>query len=298
GLEKAEFASVEALCKIDFSTDFSNPLYYAHNLSINGEEIKDLVIPAGVTSIGDCAFQGCSGLTSVTIPSSVTTIGEDAFRDCSGLEKAEFASVEALCKIDFKDTSSNPLYCAHNLYINGKKITDLVIPAGVTSIGNSVFSGCSGLTSVTIPPSVTTIGRSAFFYCRGLKSVTIPEGVTSIGSRAFENCSGLTSVYYGADKPINANADIFSQETYKKAILYMSEDGVVFSRLDPWKNFRNIEEYDFSTGIDDVITDFNENAPYEIYNINGVKAGDNINALSPGLYIIRQGKTVKKIMVK
>lgn len=123
--------------------------------------------------------------------------------------------------------------------------------------------------------------------------------VTSIGSAAFSGRSGLTSVYYGADKPIFAYTNIFSTETYEKATLYMSEDGVVYSSMiNPWKNFKNIEEYDFTTAIDDVTADFKESAPYEIYDINGVKAGDNINALSPGLYIIRQGKTVKKIAVK
>ena len=145
---------------------------------------------------------------------------------------------------------------------------------------------------------MTSIGIYAFIGCSGLTSVTIPEGVTRIGEYTFYNCSGLTSVYYGADKPINADANIFSEETYDKATLYMSEDGVVFSSvIDPWKNFKKVETYD-PAGIDDVIADFNENAPYEIYNINGVKAGDNINALVPGLYIIRQGKTVKKIAVK
>ncbi|MDE6792806.1 MAG: leucine-rich repeat domain-containing protein [Muribaculaceae bacterium] len=264
----------------------------------------------------------CSGLTSVTIPEGVTSIGEGAFSWCSDLEKAEFASVEALCKISFKSCDANPLCYAHNLYINGEKITDLIIPAGVTSICNYAFYYCSGLTSVTIPEGVTSIGEGAFSSCRSLTSVTIPEGVTSIaewafgfcfsltsvtipegvtsiGENAFSSCSSLISVYYGADQLIAGNANIFSQETYDKATLYLTEDGIILSSFkDPWKNFKNIEEYDFTNAIDNVTADFKESAPYEIYDINGVKAGDNINALSPGLYIIRQGKTVKKIMVK
>ncbi|GHS85454.1 hypothetical protein FACS1894201_05160 [Bacteroidia bacterium] len=76
-------------------------------------------------------------------------------------------------------------------------IKTAIIQSGVTSIGSSAFSGCSGLTSVTIPNSVTSIGSSAFSGCSGLTSVTIPNSVTSIGDWAFQNCSGLTSVTIG-----------------------------------------------------------------------------------------------------
>ena len=110
-----------------------------------------------VTSIGTNAFNGCSGLTSLTIPEGVTSIGTNAFYGCYGL-------------------------------------TSITIPNGVTSIGTNAFSGCSGLTSITIPSSVTSIGDYAFYGCSKLTSITIPEGVTSIGTNAFHGCSGLTSI--------------------------------------------------------------------------------------------------------
>ena len=94
GLTKAEFASIEHLCGISFADSYANPLSFAHHLYIDGEEVKELVIPEGVASIENYAFNECPSLTSVTIPSSVTSIGRFAFSGCSGIK-----SVSALSTI-------------------------------------------------------------------------------------------------------------------------------------------------------------------------------------------------------
>ena len=78
----------------------------------------------------------------------------------------------------------------------------------------------------------------------------------------------------------------------------MSADGIALAgEIDPWKNFKNIVVNDLS-GIEGVTTDFNADEPYEVYNLNGVKAGNTLNGLTPGIYIVRQFNTVKKISVK
>ncbi len=88
------------------------------------------------------------------------------------------------------------------LIINNKLVafygnaTDIVIPSSVTSIGDSVFEGCSNLQSVVIPNSVTNIGDSAFDGCSNLRSIVIPNSVTSIGSDAFSLCINLQKIYY------------------------------------------------------------------------------------------------------
>ena len=148
-----------------------------------------LVIPSSVvyngiayvvTSIGEHAFIGCSGLTSVTIPNSVTSLGEAAFHGCSGLTSVTISnSIVSIGSSVFKNCTS---------------LTSVTIPDGVTSIDYSAFYGCSGLTSVTIPNSVTSIGIMTFYGCTGLTSITIPNGVTSIGSFSFNNCSSLTTI--------------------------------------------------------------------------------------------------------
>ncbi len=156
--------------------------------------LTSVTIPDSVTSIGNFAFYGCTGLTSVIIPDSVTSIGGYAFSHCNRLTSVYISDIAAWCGIDFGDSGANPLSCAPNLYLNGKLVTDLVIPDSVTSIGSSAFEGCSGLTSVTIPDSVTSIGSYAFYCCTGLTSVTIGNSATSIGIGVFAGCSGLTSI--------------------------------------------------------------------------------------------------------
>ncbi len=156
--------------------------------------LKKVTIPESVTTIGACAFYGCTALTSVTIPDGVTSIGKDAFSYCTGLTSVYITDIAAWCAISFNTSTSNPVFYAHNLYLNGGLVTELVIPDSVTSIGDNVFRNCTALTSVTIPKNVTSIGYAAFYQCTALTSVTMPDGVISIGEDAFYYCTSLTSV--------------------------------------------------------------------------------------------------------
>ena len=166
-----------------------------------------------VTSIGDRAFSGCSGLTSITIPNYVTSIGYQAFYCCSGLTSVIIGnSVTSI---------------ADDAFFGCSGLTSVTIGNSVTSIGEGAFSSCSGLTNISvasgnakydsrnncnaiietasntliagckntiIPNSVTTIGVFAFAACSSLANVTIPNSVTTIGQGAFYSCFGLTSV--------------------------------------------------------------------------------------------------------
>ena len=166
-----------------------------------------------VTSIGDNAFYGRSGMTSVTIPNSVTAIGFNAFYACRGLTSINipnsvtyihyeaFYGCQGLSSIVVE--SGNPIFDSRencnaiietgskNLFMGCK---NTIIPNSVTSIGYAAFSNCIGLTSINIPNSVTYIGEFAFWYCIGLTSINIPNSVTDIGARAFIDCRNLTSI--------------------------------------------------------------------------------------------------------
>ncbi len=145
-----------------------------------------------VTSIGSCAFHGCSSLTSITIPNSVTSIGI-AFDWCKKLTQINVDTANTVY------SSVNGVLFSKDKtelirYPEGKADTSYAIPNGVTSIGYWAFCDCYSLTSITIPDSVTSIGTMAFEDCSSLTSITIPGSVTSIDDNAFYVCRKLNQI--------------------------------------------------------------------------------------------------------
>ena len=165
-----------------------NGVFNIGNDSFSGcTALTSVTIPQSVTSIGQSAFSGCTGLISVTIPQSVTSIGSSAFSGCTGLTSIKVEEDNTV--YDSREGCNAIVKTADNVIVAGCKST--IIPNGVTSIGQSAFSGCTALTSVTIPQSVTSIEDYAFSDCTALTSVAIPQSVTYLGIGAFSGCTGL-----------------------------------------------------------------------------------------------------------
>ena len=149
----------------------------------NGGEV---VIPAGVTEIGQRAFQQCVSLTEVIIPENVTSIGNLAFFLCEGLK-------------------------------------NIVIPDSVRTIGNSAFGSCRSLTDVVIPEGVQKIGSSAFWNCKNLKSVTIPESAKELGTTVFKSCSCVVKCRHFSPQLAEAMKDC---DDFNTILLLYTEDNI------------------------------------------------------------------------
>ncbi len=171
GIQTVDISNLEKWCTVSFANRDSNPLYYSHALYLNGEEIVELNIPEGVTSIANYAFIGGYGFKKINIPEGVNTIGGNTFTSCRG-------------------------------------ITTLVIPDSVTHLHTSAFFDCNDLVSVTLGKGLEYVSDTTFIDCYKMvevinnSSLNIEVGSTDygkVGLYALEVHSGPSRLIYDGD---------------------------------------------------------------------------------------------------
>lgn len=195
-LEKVNITNLTAWCKINFGNDEANPLINSGKLYLNDELLTELVIPDEITEILPHAFFNCQSITSVKIPTTVTSIKTGAFEDCKSLKSVNITDMTAWCKINFEDSTANPLLYAKNIYLNEKLVTELVVSEEIKEVKQYSFINCNSLISVIVPDSINAINNSSFYNCKSLSTVKFGSGLKSIGERAFEYCSLLKYIFY------------------------------------------------------------------------------------------------------
>ncbi|MBP5771184.1 MAG: leucine-rich repeat protein [Bacteroidaceae bacterium] len=192
-LSNVHISDLTVWCNIKFVSTV--PISQNYHLYLNGSEIKELVIPNGITTISSGAFGGCCSLTSVIMPSSVETIGTGAFQGCTAL-------------------------------------SSITIGNNVSTISSHAFEGCNTLEAVTIPKSVTQIGEYAFHHCNNLSEVTVENPVPfSIASgTAFPNRDSITLQVPTGSKVAYETADYWKEFKKIKEFTILGDingDGVV-----------------------------------------------------------------------
>ncbi len=226
---EAVFNGCSSLENIDFGTNSALDVIEAQTF-IGCSRIKKLELPKNLTRIGAKAFYGCLGLESIKLPASLTTIETWAFENCSSLKSITIASGNTTFAV-----SDNVLFSKNMKtiikYPSANSNTSYSIPASVTTISDSAFSGaknlktvnlssatnlasicnsafknCSQLTQITIPASLTTLEDSAFQDCYLLTSIKFENGskLKSIGKFAFSDCKALTELDFGNTENLKA----------------------------------------------------------------------------------------------
>ena len=155
----------------------------------NSKNVEHLILPNTLITIGEEMFYQ-SDLRSVVIPTNVTTVGYSAFKRCSSLTTVTFEKESQL-----KTIGGDYYYGA---FSDCTALTSIEIPASVETIGNTAFSDCSSLATVTFEKGsrLKTIGNNAYYRCTSLTSIEIPASVETIEKKAFMHCSSLATVTF------------------------------------------------------------------------------------------------------
>lgn len=188
-----------------------------NNAFNDDDDLLIVTIPEGVTSIGEYAFGGCDYLASITIPSEVTSIGYFAFWSCNSLKRVYISSIESWLNIRMGGNAFNSVG-SHDMIVNGQKLTDLVIPE-----------------------SITTIGKYAFKDCTSLKSITFHKEVLAVGAEAFSGCSNVNKIICQGDlPPVCGSGALYGISRTKCTLSVPNMSESSYQDMTPWSEFTNI----------------------------------------------------------
>ncbi|MBP3253546.1 MAG: leucine-rich repeat domain-containing protein [Bacteroidales bacterium] len=213
-LSERVFFSCTSLTKLFFTSEtVVEGRTIKNDLVKNCSSLKEIQLPAGMTSIPESYFENCSSLTTVTLPATVTTIGNSAFKGCKSL--ASLTLPDGLTTIGEKTFHSAGL-------------TTLNIPVSVTSIGYEAFYDCDDLVTVTSDErtdiSTVTLEEEIFKACDKLQTVTLPEGIETLSNQMFNNCKSLVTVNM-PNTLTSIGDEVFQGSTIASAVI---PDGVTY----------------------------------------------------------------------
>ena len=323
------FAECPNLTSITFPSGINGKLTRIEpNAFQNCKGITSINIPNSVVLIDAYAFIGCSSLKSVTIGSGVKEIGNAAFNNCSSIERVDISDLLAWYDINFilypggYLGTSNPLYYAKHLYLNGNEVTELNIPdeltqikprafincegltsvkisnsASVTSIGESAFCGCRNIALVKLNNNLKEINRSAFYGCESIESLVIPDEVTLIADGAFQDCSKLKDLTLGKSVEIIGGSIMYGSAFGGTAITEITVPEKIQNLHGFWRSNVNTINIDKTALIDISSGNVDTHIPINRINITNLATFMGIKKQLAGYDLYLNGDLVEDISI-
>lgn len=226
-LQSVYITDLKAWCNIQGNSGIS--LHW--DLYLNGEQLTDLIIPDGVTTISSYRFRGCSSIVSLKLPKAVAAVERSAFESCEKIENVSIENADIAIDVYAFFGDANIKYVTIPSCVT--KVADTFqhsyleslvraeVCDGVSVLSNYLFGDCIALESVALPKSLSAIGERSFFNCQKLKSVTLPDDVLNIPTYAFSQCYELESIEY-SDNITNIASYAFSSAYKLKSIVLPS----------------------------------------------------------------------------
>ena len=162
---------------------------------------------------------------------------------------------------------------------------------GPRIIESTGFRRNQNVNSIRFGEGLEEIGDAAFSYLASLTKIyDLPSTLKKIGAQAFDYDQKITEVHCNATTPPEMTDDAFTSTTYENAMLFVPDDAIeAYAAAEGWRNFKTVLGGVGATTIAD--------APIsDVYTIQGVRLGADITNLAPGIYIVRRGSTVEKII--
>jgi hypothetical protein len=173
--------------------------------------LSDVVLPDGLTAIGECGFARCSALTAVVLPDTLFFLGDGAFQHCEAITHVRLP--EYLTEL------------GNEVFLQCSSLAAVVLPRRLQKIGQGTFRECSGLEEVVFPETLTEIGSECFRGCTRLRAVRLHKRVEIIGTYAFCDCSGLAELRLPATVG-NLGSSAFKGSTQQLRMLVVVDKGV------------------------------------------------------------------------
>ncbi len=263
-LKELHIADLPSWCAINFANGNANPLYN--------------VFPTSTSKWGNVYING-EAVTELVIPEGVVSIGR------------AFYGFKKLTKVTLPSTL---VTIGDQTFANCTNLTEVTIPASVKSIG-SAFFGCSALASITLNEGLESLSAT-FYGCRALTSISLPSTLNTLsGSMTFMSCSAITEITSLNTVPPTCDTSYMFDAFAETAKLMVPKESVdAYKAATGWSAFSTVEGIETS-GIDSIESD-SDNTNAEYYNLQGIKVSP--EALTPGIYIMRNGNKATKVLVK